>query len=419
MWSNAPEIAPGDLVIVWQTRELVQPLLITPGKDFNSRFGYYKHDDLIGMPYGSKVGSRNGKGFIHVLRPTPELWTMALPHRTQILYLADIAFITSWLDIRRGSRVIEAGTGSGSFSHSVARTIGTSGHLYSYEFHEARADKAREEFIRHGMEDIVTLTHRNVCKDGFTVENLVDSVFLDLPAPWEAIEHAKKALRKDCPTRICCFSPCMEQFLRTVSALNEAGFTDITMYETLLRPHEVQQLPPPRPLSQVIDKLKRMERYREEKRQRQIANAGKRKRDEVDMVEPIATGTGEQQQTGSTALTAAAGSGTEGGAEKRARVGTAQASIAPGLSPAEINDESMREGSKREIVMTPALSEDAVTSAVAGPSRVQGPTKQNLSKVSPDVRGHTSYLTFARLVPFPLPPDPPGQGGDSVPVHAS
>lgn len=34
---------------------------------------------------------------------------MALPHRTQILYLADIAFVTSWLDIRRGSRVIEAG----------------------------------------------------------------------------------------------------------------------------------------------------------------------------------------------------------------------------------------------------------------------------------------------------------------------
>lgn len=34
---------------------------------------------------------------------------MALPHRTQILYLADIAFITSWLDIKRGSCVIEAG----------------------------------------------------------------------------------------------------------------------------------------------------------------------------------------------------------------------------------------------------------------------------------------------------------------------
>jgi tRNA A58 N-methylase Trm61 len=92
-----------------QTRGVVQPLLICPGKDFNSKFGAYRHSDLVGIPYGSKVGSRNGKGFIHVLRPTPELWTMALPHRTQILYLADIAFITSWLNITRGSRVIEAG----------------------------------------------------------------------------------------------------------------------------------------------------------------------------------------------------------------------------------------------------------------------------------------------------------------------
>ena len=65
------------------------------------------------------MGSPNGKGFINVLRPTPELWTMALPHRTQILYLADIAFVTSWLDIKRGSRVIEAGEIPLLFLHSL------------------------------------------------------------------------------------------------------------------------------------------------------------------------------------------------------------------------------------------------------------------------------------------------------------
>lgn len=33
----------------------------------------------------------------------------------------------------------------------------------------------RDEFALHGMADVVTLTHRNVCKDGFTVADTVDA----------------------------------------------------------------------------------------------------------------------------------------------------------------------------------------------------------------------------------------------------
>ncbi|KAH9480720.1 tRNA (adenine(58)-N(1))-methyltransferase catalytic subunit TRM61 [Psilocybe cubensis] len=292
MWSSARHVAAGDTVIVWlvrpsppslpslshpltlplppQTRDNIQPLTITPGRDFNTKFGNFKQDHFIGVPYGSKVPSRSGRGFVHILRPTPELWTVALPHRTQILYVADIAFVTAYLGIRPGSRVVEAGTGSASFSHSVARTIGAKGHLYSYEFHEARYIKAKEEFARHGLESTITLTHRNVCKDGFTVVDAVDAVFLDLPAPWDAVEHAKKALRKDTLARICCFSPCIEQVLRTVSALNEAGFTEITTYETLLRPHEVFQHAPLQSVAAVSERLKASEVRREEKRVRQV-----------------------------------------------------------------------------------------------------------------------------------------------------
>ncbi len=79
---------------------------------------------MVGMPYGSKMISKNGRGYVYLLRPTPELWTLALPHRTQILYAPDMSFISMKLNMGPGSRVIEAGTGSGSFSHVIARTVG-------------------------------------------------------------------------------------------------------------------------------------------------------------------------------------------------------------------------------------------------------------------------------------------------------
>ncbi|KAJ7274131.1 tRNA methyltransferase complex GCD14 subunit, partial [Mycena rebaudengoi] len=371
MWSTARDIAAGDM-----TRDVVQHLVVTPGKELNSKFGSYRHSDFIGMPYGSKVGSRTGKGFIHVLRPTPELWTLALPHRTQILYVADISFITSYLDIRRGSRVIEAGTGSGSFSHSVARTIGTSGHLWSYEFHEARANKAREEFALHGMADIVTLTHQNVCKDGFNLTDAADSVFLDLPAPWDAVEHAKQALRKDRTTRICCFSPCMEQVLRTVNALNEAGFSEITMYETLLRSHDVVQVPALQSISEVEAKLKKGEELREIKRLRQIADnqrsqaiaqGEKRKRDNDNHEE----GTEPENY---------------GGAKKL---------------KTETDDDAAASLAFQDIDVSRKLDEPSTP-----PVRIGAPAKISVSKAMPEVRGHTSYLTFALLLP-PMPSSPP------------
>ncbi|KAG6836081.1 hypothetical protein H0H93_011587 [Arthromyces matolae] len=407
MWSTKKQIAANDTVIIWQTRDAIQPLVITPGKEFSSKFGHYRHSDLIGIPYGSKVASRVGKGFIHVLRPTPELWTMALPHRTQILYLADIAFITSHLNIKPGSRVIEAGTGSGSFSHSVARTIGSTGHLWSYEFHEARAEKAREEFGRHGMNDIVTLTHRNVCKDGFTVEDTVDAVFLDLPAPWEAVEHAKQSLRKDRMTRICCFSPCMEQVLRTVNALNDAGFTEITMFETLLRPVDVSHVPAPQSITEISAKLKQSERKREEKRLQQIA-AGrqqqhKRKRDDDNTTTTTTTATVKDHQLKESL------DGDDASPLDRKRLKTdgdgPDVSVSIILEPPQ--EEEMDVDSNEETV-DPALptskSKSTTPLIPVGPPPV--PSKVSLSKVISEVRGHTSYLTFATLLPFAPMPSP-------------
>lgn len=385
MWSDSKEIAAGDLAIAWLTRDIIQPFVVDPVKDLNSRYGYYRHIDLIGLPYGSKVGSRNGKGFIHVLRPTPELWTLALPHRTQILYLADISFITSWLNIRPGSVVIEAGTGSGSFTHSIARTVGPTGRIFTYEFHEARATKAREEFARHGMSDVVTLTHRNVCKDGFTIENSADSVFLDLPAPWDAVEHAKSALRKDRTTRICCFSPCMEQVLRTVTSLNDAGFTEITMYETLIRPHEVSQVSALPSVASVSERIKQSERKREDKRLRQMAaarakHAEKRKRGDVEQEEVEADVRASDM--------------------KKAKTDDGVDAAASGFDQDLFTPEPVSASALSISALTNAhpASSDTLVITPGGAQVTAGGQPTVVSRVVPEVRGHTSYLTFGLLL---------------------
>lgn len=89
------------------------------------------------------------------------------------------------------------GTGSGSLSHSLIRTIAPTGHLYTFEFHEQRAKLAAEEFKDHGIGQYVTVTQKDVCAEGFGLDHVADAVFLDLPTPWEAVESAKQALKRE------------------------------------------------------------------------------------------------------------------------------------------------------------------------------------------------------------------------------
>ncbi|CAG8520720.1 10373_t:CDS:2 [Paraglomus brasilianum] len=236
-------IEENDLVIAFVKREPPFLLKVDSKASYNNKFGNFKHSNIIGKEYGSRIPSHNQKAYMYLLYPTPELWTMVLPHRTQILYMPDIAFITTVLDLKPGSIVLESGTGSGSFSHSIARTIAPHGHLYTYEFHEERAKFARQEFSDHGLGNIISIECRDVCKNGFNIENCVNAVFLDLPAPWEAIASAKAAFKQNQIGKICCFSPCLEQVQRTCVVLNEAGFSEIQMFECLVRTHDVHTIP--------------------------------------------------------------------------------------------------------------------------------------------------------------------------------
>ena len=56
-----------------------------------------------------QVFTTNGRAYVYVISPTPELWTVTLPHRTQIVYSVDISVAVMQLDLRPGSVVCECG----------------------------------------------------------------------------------------------------------------------------------------------------------------------------------------------------------------------------------------------------------------------------------------------------------------------
>ncbi|KAM9354083.1 tRNA (adenine(58)-N(1))-methyltransferase catalytic subunit TRMT61A isoform 2-T2 [Pholidichthys leucotaenia] len=239
-------IQDGDVAIIYLNHNSIMPVKVQQGQHTQTRYGVIRHStDLIGQHYGSKVTCSKG-GWIYVLHPTAELWTVALPHRTQILYTTDIATITMMLELKPGSIVCESGTGSGSLSHAILRTIAPTGHLHTVEFHQQRAEKVTEEFKEHRVDHLVTVRNQDVCKEGFGVTGVADAVFLDIPSPWEAVGHAKMAMKRQ-GGRVCSFSPCIEQVQRTCEALQEQGFEEINTLEVLLRVHDVRTVSLPLP----------------------------------------------------------------------------------------------------------------------------------------------------------------------------
>lgn len=233
------KISNGDTVVIFVGHKCMHTIVARRNSVTQTKYGALRHSDLIGKLFGSKIVC--SKGFVYALHPTPELWTLTLPHRTQILYSMDISMITMLLDLKPGSIVCEAGTGSGSLSHAILRTIAPNGFLHTYDFHKERVEKVAKEFQAHGFDGLVKAKCRDVYSDGFDVNAAVDAVFLDLPSPWNAISFAEKAIKIG-GGRICSFSPCIEQVQKTCAVLQKNGFKNIKTMECLLRTYDVRTI---------------------------------------------------------------------------------------------------------------------------------------------------------------------------------
>jgi tRNA (adenine57-N1/adenine58-N1)-methyltransferase len=99
----------GEVILIYENKETIKCLTLEKGKVFQNKFGAFKHDDIVGKPYGSKIVSEKTKGFITALRFVPYLWEKSISRLTQILFNPDISIILTLLNVSKNSIIYESG----------------------------------------------------------------------------------------------------------------------------------------------------------------------------------------------------------------------------------------------------------------------------------------------------------------------
>jgi tRNA (adenine57-N1/adenine58-N1)-methyltransferase len=229
-------IGEGQDVILYLDRRRTYLVRVEAGKDFHTHKGYIKLDDLIGKEYGTRINSSIGIEFV-ALKPNLRDQIFKVKRKTQISYPKDIALIIMFSGIGPGSRVVEAGTGTGALTSALAHYVKPTGCVYTYECRQEFLKIAIKNLARIGVSEYVETINKDVT-EGIN-EKEVDAVILDLATPWLAVPHAYSSLKGS--GVLVSFSPTVDQILKTVEALKENGFIDIETVETLMRFMQVER----------------------------------------------------------------------------------------------------------------------------------------------------------------------------------
>lgn len=165
---------------------------LRPGGQLQTHRGCIDHDELLGQPLGREIRSHLGYSFA-VLEPSTFDLITKLKRTTQIMYPKDIGYVLIKLNVMPGSRIVEAGTGSGGLTLALARAIRPDGRVFSYELRPDILQLAQKNLEALGLAEAVEFKLRDI-EEGFD-ERDVDALFLDVRRPWLYMDQALAALK--------------------------------------------------------------------------------------------------------------------------------------------------------------------------------------------------------------------------------
>jgi tRNA (adenine57-N1/adenine58-N1)-methyltransferase len=218
------------LSTVGQKRYLIT---LRRGGQLHTHLGIYRHDDLIGQPWGALVQSSLGQPGV-ILEPGLSDLMTHLKRGTQIVYPKDAAYLVHRLNLRAGSRVIEAGTGSGVLTTALAWAVAPAGRVYTYEVRPETHQLARRNLERVGLLPYVEM-FLGAIDDGFRQAG-VDALFLDVREPWRYLDAARNALKPG--GFFAGLLPTTNQVCELIAGLEASWFGDVAVEELLLRAYK-------------------------------------------------------------------------------------------------------------------------------------------------------------------------------------
>jgi tRNA (adenine57-N1/adenine58-N1)-methyltransferase len=231
-----PLIREGEDVLLYLDRKRTFLVRVEKGKSFHTHKGFIQLDDLVGKEYGIRTTSSMGVEFV-ALKPTLRDYIFKVQRKTQISYPKDIALILIFSGVGPGSRVVEAGTGTGALTSALAFYVKPTGRVYSYEIRREFAEMALKNLKKAGVSEYVELKNKDIT-EGIEEEEL-DAIILDMATPWLVAPQAYSALKGS--GVLVSFSPTIDQVVKTVEALEENGFVAIETVESLMRRMQVER----------------------------------------------------------------------------------------------------------------------------------------------------------------------------------